>query len=298
MSGDEDAELWELWAPFLALRSRDSRAERLRAHAREDAKRGQRHAPRRADALSREQIVRTAIAVADAEGPDAVSMRRIARELKAGTMSLYWHVSSKEELLDLMIDSVQGEQLMPAPSGDWRRDMRQIAYNTRSTLHRHRWMMDFLGGRPAMGPKSLRNAEVALASLVGTGLDPATAIDIATTIATFVLGAVLREVQEANGDASFRAQYSHLTDDERHEMLHDFLERLRASGAYPNLSELIHSGVDPDSPDTRDDRFDFGLECLLDGIASRIPSGGAQAAVRRPSPSRRGRDAAPGSGAS
>ena len=66
--------------------------------------------PRRAAALSREEIVRAAIKVADAEGPDAISMRRIARELNSGTMSLYWHVASKEELLDLMIDSVQGAQ--------------------------------------------------------------------------------------------------------------------------------------------------------------------------------------------
>jgi AcrR family transcriptional regulator len=331
MSGDED---WELWAPFLALRHRDRQAERLAAHAEQDTRRGQRHTPRRADALSRDQIVRTAIAVADAEGADAISMRRIARELHAGTMSLYWHVASKEELLDLVIDSVQGEHLMPEPSGDWRRDMREMAYSTRASLHRHRWMMDFLGGRPPLGPKSLRNSERALASLAGTGVGKAMAMDIATTIATYVLGAVLREVQEANGDDYFRTQYAHLSDDERHQMLHDFAGRLRDSGRYPNLSALIESGVDPDSPDTRDERFGLGLECLLDGIAARIPAATPGAAppgpppppagetpsgpaaqpppgppqrlaavyhnpslpvaARRPSPTHRGKDAAPG----
>jgi AcrR family transcriptional regulator len=328
MSGDED---WELWAPFLALRSRDSRAERLAAHATQDAKRGQRHTPRRADALSREQIVRTAVAVADAEGADAISMRRIARELRAGTMSLYWHVSSKEELLDLMIDSVQGGLQMPEPSGDWRRDMREMACNTRASLHQHRWMVDFLGGRPPMGPKSLLNAERALASLAGTGLDMPMAINIVSAIGTYVLGAVLREVQEANGDAHFRAQFAHLPEEERHRLVRDFAGRLRDSGRFPNLSVLFESGVDPDSPDTRDERFALGLECLLDGIAARLPSTGTPSpppgaaaptpgetpappvsqsplpparlapyrnpsipvAARRPSPTRRGKGAAP-----
>ena len=69
--------------------------------------------------------------VADAEGADAVTMRRIARELNAGTMSLYWHIASKEELLDLMIDEIQGGQPLPEPSGDWRQDMHALASNTR-----------------------------------------------------------------------------------------------------------------------------------------------------------------------
>src|SRR6516162_1062655 len=103
----------EFWAPFLAYRPGDRRAERLRAHAREDAKRGQRHPPRRAAALSRDEIVRTAIAVADAEGAEAVNMRRIARELGSGTMSLYWHVASKDELLDMMIDAIVGDAQAP-----------------------------------------------------------------------------------------------------------------------------------------------------------------------------------------
>jgi hypothetical protein len=74
-------------------------------------------AARRSAALSRDEIVRTAIGVADAEGADAISMRRIARELGSGTMSLYWHVTSKDELLDLMIDAITGEAEAPAPPG-------------------------------------------------------------------------------------------------------------------------------------------------------------------------------------
>src|SRR5690348_14493122 len=160
----------DFWAPFLAYRPGDRRAERLRAHAREDAKRGQRHPPRRAAALSREEIVRAAMNVADAEGADAINMRRIARELHSGTMSLYWHIRSKEELLDLMIDAIIGEPAVPERSGDWRADLRAIACGTRDSLHRHQWAVNFMGGRPPLGPKSLRNLDRSLGVFDGLGL--------------------------------------------------------------------------------------------------------------------------------
>ena len=203
----------ELWAPFLAFRPEDRHATRIRRHVEQDMKRGARHVPRRAAALSRDEIVRTAIKVADAEGPDAISMRRIARELNAGTMSLYWHVASKEELLDLMIDAAQGEQLAPEPSGDWRADLRALTRGARAVLHRHPWMVDFIGGRPPVGPKALQNIERALASLDGLGLDKATVFTIVQTVSTYALGTVLREAQEVTGERYLEQQFEGLTDD-------------------------------------------------------------------------------------
>jgi AcrR family transcriptional regulator len=261
----------ELWAPFLAFRPEDRHAARLRRHVEQDMKRGARHVPRRAAALSRDEIVRTAIRVADAEGPDAISMRRIARELNAGTMSLYWHVASKEELLDLMIDTVQGEQQAPEPSGDWRADLGALTRNARAALHRHRWMVDFMGGRPPVGPKALQNLEHALGSLDGLGLDKATAMNIVLTVTTYALGAVLREAQEANGERYMEQQFAGLSDEERNAMLGDFITQIRATGRYPHMAALIESGIDPDAAETRDARFEFGLDCLLDGIETRLP---------------------------
>ena len=269
----------ELWAPFLAFRPEDRHAARLRRHVEQDMKRGARHVPRRAAALSRDEIVRAAIKVADAEGPDAISMRRIARELNAGTMSLYWHVASKEELLDLMIDSAQGEQLSPEPSGDWRADLRAQTRNTRAALHRHPWMVDFIGGRPPTGPKALQNVERALGSLDGLGLDKITALTIVTTVGTYALGAVLREAQEANGERYVEQQFADVTEEERAAMLGDFVARIRATGRYPHMTALIELGVDPDAADTRDARFEFGLDCLLDGIEARLPRSPGQAAA-------------------
>ena len=267
MAADDE----ELWAPFLALRPEDRHAARLRRHVEQDLKRGSRHLPRRAAALSRDEIVRAAISVADAEGPDAVSMRRIAREVNAGTMSLYWHVASKEELLDLMIDTVQGEQQAPEPSGDWRADLRMLARNARAALHRHRWMVDFIGGRPPVGPKALQNVERALGSLDGLGLDKATGMTIVLTVNTYVLGAVLREVQEVNGERYLEQRFAEVTDQEREAIMHDFVARIRATGRYPHMTALIEAGIDPDAAESRDARFEFGLDCLLDGIEARLP---------------------------
>lgn len=265
----------DLWIPFLAARPRDKRAERLRTHLREDERRGQRHPPRRAAALSRDEIVRVAIRVADAEGADAVTMRRIARELNAGTMSLYWHIVSKEELLDLMLDTIQGDWENPEPSGDWRRDMHGVARTIRESLHEHPWMMDFIGGRPPVGPRSLRNVERALAYFDGLGVDMPVAIDISTTVGTYVMGAVLREVQERNSETYMEQMLADLTAAEREKAIGEFTARVQATGRYPHLAELMSTGYDPDAAETRDARFEFGLDCLLDGIAARIgPSAG------------------------
>ncbi|HET7247731.1 MAG TPA: TetR/AcrR family transcriptional regulator [Streptosporangiaceae bacterium] len=262
----------DFWAPFLAYRPGDRRAERLKAHAREDARRGQRHPPRRAAALSRDEIVRTAIAVADAEGAEAVNMRRIARELGSGTMSLYWHVASKDELLDMMIDAIIGEAQAPEPSGDWRADLRAGACTTRDALHRHQWAVNFMSTRPPAGPKMLRNLERSLGALDGLGLDKATALTILMAVSTYVLGAVLREQQEANSERYMAELFEDLPEAEKQAVIRDFTERIRTSGHFPRMVAMLDEGVDPDAADTRDERFEFGLDCLLDGIASRLPA--------------------------
>jgi AcrR family transcriptional regulator len=266
----------DFWAPFLALRPGDRRAERVKAHAREDARRGQRHPPRRAAALSRDEIVRTAITVADAEGAEAVNMRRIARELGSGTMSLYWHVASKDELLDMMIDAVVGEAQAPEPSGDWRADLRAGACTTRDALHRHQWAVNFMSTRPPAGPKMLRNLERSLGALDGLGLDKATALTILMAVGTYVLGAVLREQQEANGERYIAELFEDVTEAEKQAVVRDFTERIRDSGHFPRMVAMLDEGVDPDAAETRDERFEFGLDCLLDGIAARLSRVAAQ----------------------
>jgi len=145
MGGNQEEEE----GPFLPLRlfraveENDRRARQERARERQIAaavSRAREHGNRpgaRARGLTRADIVDIAVAVADAEGTAAVSMRRIAKDLQVGVMSLYWHVESKEELHQLMLETVQAEIEAQVPSGDWRADLAAYARNTRAAMHRH-----------------------------------------------------------------------------------------------------------------------------------------------------------------
>jgi AcrR family transcriptional regulator len=269
----------DLWPVFSSRRhppgpGRDGREQRIHDHVRGLQHRG-RQAPRRVRSLSRDEIVAAAIKVADAEGSEAISMRRIARELGAGAMSLYWHVASKDELLDLMLDTVEGEQPFPAATGNWRTDLRALAVAHRGTLHRHQWLMDFIGGRPPLGPNTLRNLERSLALIDNLGLDTETAMNVLGTLATYVMGVVLREFRESQVELHDQEQLGHLSDDERQAFVTAHVERLRATGRFPHFLRIFDDGVDPDAAETRDERFEFGLDCVLDGIAARLSGGGS-----------------------
>ncbi|MBV9444582.1 MAG: TetR/AcrR family transcriptional regulator C-terminal domain-containing protein [Streptosporangiaceae bacterium] len=213
----------------------------------------------------------TAMAIADAEGVAAISMRRIARELNAGAMSLYWHVSSKEELEDMMLESIEAEIQIPEPSGDWRADMGTFARNTRTVLLRHQWAMEFRGFRPPSGPRDARNAERMFAALDGLGLDTVRVVWIAMTVGTYVMGAVFREIQEMRFQHEVEQAMATMTADEIAAAHQEFAKRILDSGRYPFMARFLEEDIDPDSPETRDARFEFGLECVLDGIATRLP---------------------------
>ena len=257
--------------PRPAARSgRVAREERIAEHVQRHRDRGG-QPPRRDRGLSRAEIVRAAIAVADAEGLDAISMRRIARELNAGAMSLYWHVASKEELLDLMLDAIEAEIEVPEPSGDWRADLSAFAHRTRAALSRHRWAVEFVGTRPPSGPNDVRNLERLLGLLDGTGVDDArVTMSIFMTVATFVTGAVMREAQEIRLQREQERAEANLTEEEIQATRERYRKWFEASGRFPRITRLMESGVDPDDPATRDERFQFGLDCVLDGIAARL----------------------------
>jgi AcrR family transcriptional regulator len=221
--------------------------------------------------LSREEIVRAAIAVADAEGPDAISMRRIARELRAGAMSLYWHVGSKDELIDAMLDALEAEIEIPAPSGDWRADLRAFAYSQRAGWLRHPWIMDFIGDRPPSGPNDVRKFEAMLTLVGQLGLDARLTINLLMTLAMYIMGAVVRETQEVRAEQAEKLAEAELSPPEREAEQARIHAWFNSSGRFPNVVRLLESGLDPDDPKTRDERFEYGLEVVLDGIASRLP---------------------------
>lgn len=259
----------DLWPPFSVPASdRDARAHRrLREYSPEQPPRG-RGRNRLQPALSREEIVDAAIAVADAEGADAVSMRKIAQVLRAGPMSLYWHVTNKEHLLDLMFDALDAEVEVPEPSGDWRADLQRLARSRRAMLHRHLWAMEFIGGRPPLGPNTLLKLERSLAILDGAGLDLVTSMQVLETVLTYVLGAVLREMREKRGQRD--QEQAGITMAEWEPLRAAWRDRLAADGRFTRVVRFLDQRIDPDAEETRDERFEFGLQCVLDGLAATL----------------------------
>jgi AcrR family transcriptional regulator len=260
----------DLWPPLMGPGWRDDRGSRAHRMLHDGAGRDQRGRGRNrmAPALSRAEIVDAAIAIADAEGSGAISMRRIAQVLRAGTMSLYWHVTNKEQLLDLMLDALLGEVEVPEPSGDWRADLRTQARNERATLLRHAWVIDFLGGRPPLGPNTLLHLDRLIGALDGLGLDMATAMNILGTVQTYVLGSALREMQEARIQRD--EERADVTPEVWAPMRDAWRNRLEADGRFTRVVRFLDAEIDPDAPETRDERFEFGLDCVLDGIAAKI----------------------------
>lgn len=272
MEKDED-DLFVPLRPFLRANPRDRHELRREEQIAEHVTRRREHGGRpgrRARGLELADIVAAAVAVADAEGTDAVSMRRIAREVDAGTMSLYWYVDSKEELLHLMLEKVQAEAEAPRPSGDWRADLRAYASNTRAVLLRHPWAIDFIGVGPPSGPNDARNAERLLAALDGLGLDIGTTLRVLITVGTYVVGAVLREIQEIRWQRTADDAAAGMTPAQVGEFLAEYNRRIHDSGRYPHIAMIIDAGIDPDAPETRDERFEFGLDRVLDGIAALL----------------------------
>jgi AcrR family transcriptional regulator len=210
--------------------------------------------------LTHAQIAAAAVRIGDAEGLPGLSMRRVASELGVGTMSLYRYVSCKEDLLDLMLDAAYGEVPLPdPPSGDWRADLRALAYRTRSLLRSHPWLPSVLSSRPPLGPHYLRHFEYSLSLVAHLGFDIGTMLNLVGVVGSYVLGVVTYESAETEAD-----RRSGLSDDQRHATAVPYLEGYLATGQFPNLGRFFH-----ERPELNPGQgFEFGLQCVLDGLAA------------------------------
>ncbi|MEV0194919.1 TetR/AcrR family transcriptional regulator [Nonomuraea sp. NPDC050691] len=215
--------------------------------------------------LSRDRIVRAAIELADADGLEAVSLRKVAAALDAGPMRLYGYLSTKEELLDLMADAVYGEIPPPARTGDdWRGTLRSLAHGTRAAALRHEWFADLLSGRPHLGPHALAHMEASLAALDGApGFDHIdTIMHAVETVNVYLIGAIQRQIAE------LRAERATGMDERQWQMASaPYLNRMLATGRYPMLARFMHDASHADA----ESAFEAGLQCVLDGIAARLP---------------------------
>jgi AcrR family transcriptional regulator len=214
--------------------------------------------------LSRDGIVRAAIELADAEGLDAVSLRKVAAVLGAGPMRLYGYLSTKEELLDLMLDAAYGEIPLADLAGqDWRSALRSLAHGTREVARRHEWFADLLGSRPQLGPHALAHGEASLAALDQAGVfeNIDAVMQAVRTVNAYLLGAIRREITELRAERA-----TGMNKEEWQRAAGPYLSRVLATGRYPTLAKFVHDAAHPDEDTT----FDVGLDYVLAGIAARL----------------------------
>ncbi|MFI1919685.1 TetR/AcrR family transcriptional regulator [Nocardia sp. NPDC020380] len=209
----------------------------------------------KSQALSVERIVDASVAIADAEGLDALSMRRVAAELSTGTTTLYRYVDGRDDLLDLMADAVHGDQV--PLTGDWRADLEDYAHHVRELWLRHTWLAPLLATRPLLGPNWLRGLEHALAAAAPLTSDIADAASAVGLIRDYVRGAVMREISEKETQ-----RRTGQTEDQWRAAVAPYLRKIIGSGAYPQVSRFIEA-ADPSAAE----QFSQGLRRILAGIA-------------------------------
>lgn len=208
----------------------------------------------RKPAFSRAAITAAAVELADAEGLDAVTMRRVAAKVGAGVMSLYSYAPDKETLLELMVDHVSGELPLDAPlTGDWRADVKAMARLQRALMLRHPWLPSALSSRRTPGPRALAFVERALAALRPARLDGAARLEVFAQVTAFVAGHVAFEItQSAAARSSARAAAEAR-----------YLAAVAADGRHPELAEALAA---PGRPLTADATFTRFLNRLIDGL--------------------------------
>lgn len=221
--------------------------------------------PGRRGSLDREAIVRAAVQVADEGGAAAITMSAVAGRLGSYTpMALYRYVVSKDGLVDLMLDAVTAEIDVPdAPSGDWRRDLRELAEHTWRVIRAHPWYAQLFHTRPPAGPNVMRRTEFVLAVLTGAGVPVARALSYGALVDRYVFGEGLQVAEEER----MRARYGLEDADAFLAAVAGMRELADAGGRYPLLAGWL-AAPDAASPD---EQFALGLDCLLDGLAARVP---------------------------
>ena len=205
--------------------------------------------------LSRERVLETAIVVADQHGLEALSMRKLADELRVAAMSLYHHVPNKDQLLDAMIDVVFSEIELPSTDDDWQTAMRKRAVSTREALNRHRWAVGLMEGRSSHGPSNLRLHDAVLGCLRRAGFSLEMTVHAYSVQDAYIYGFALQQADmtpETSDDFAATAE-------QQMETYKDVL------ADYPHLVEVVGGHVATAGYDYETE-FLFGLDLILAGL--------------------------------
>ncbi|MFD3873322.1 TetR/AcrR family transcriptional regulator [Streptomyces sp. NPDC058623] len=220
-------------------------------------------------ALSQEQIVAAAVRLLDAQGIEALSMRRLGTEMGTAATSLYRHVANKDELIELVVDEVYGELELPEAGGPegWRTGLSHSGHGLRAMILRHPWVASVLGqvGLAHLGPNLMRMSERMLELTLGAGFPPGEADLAIKAVISYVSGA-------ATSEASYLSLLARSGRDEA-EWLHSLVPADRSALAEHPLTRG-HTAIRHEDPArVREETFDYGLQRVLDGLATRVARG-------------------------
>jgi AcrR family transcriptional regulator len=207
--------------------------------------------------LSKERVLSAAVALADRDGVESLTMRKLADELGAGAMSLYHHVPNKERLLDGMVDAVFEEVELPSTDVDWKTAMRRRALSTRAVLARHPWSVGLLESRLHPGPASYRLHNAVLGALREGGFSVEMAVHAYSVQDAYIYGFALQEKSLPFEGAEESAEVAET-------MMTEMLREVPAD-EYPYLVEVVGGFVATSGYDFAEE-FLFGLDLILDGL--------------------------------
>jgi AcrR family transcriptional regulator len=203
-------------------------------------------------ALGKERIVRAAVALADANGFESLSMRNLAEELLTAPMSLYRHFANKEELLDGMIDVVFREIYPPVIGGTWKTELRKRGISAREALRRHPWAIGLMETRMSPGPASAEHHNATLGCLREAGFPFRDAVHAYTLLDAYTYGFALQEKTIPFETPEQSAEMAKVTVGER-------------GSEYPYLAEVVVEFATSGGYDYTEE-FEFGLDFILDGL--------------------------------
>jgi AcrR family transcriptional regulator len=219
----------------------------------------ERPATRRRDPITRDAIVQTAIRLLDEGGLDQLSMRRIAEELDTGAASLYWHIGSKDGLLDLIFDHVIGEVEMPNPEPQrWQEQLKEVARGTRAVILRHRDIVRISIGRIPMGPNALRVSEGLFGILRAGGIPDPLAVLAQRLLFAIINGFTLDETTELGVEVDGQP------DEQAADAARAYVAELPAE-RFPNLTAVAEYFHDADNEQS----FELLIDLFVDGLAAR-----------------------------
>jgi AcrR family transcriptional regulator len=218
------------------------------------------------DTLTRDQIVKAAIDLLDAEGLEGLNMRSLGKRLGSAATAVYWHVGSKENLIALAGDQAWNEIALPNLSAtDWRTAATLLATDLHAMLTRHPWLLQAFGSFLIVGPGKARHDDHSLAIYEEAGFNGVQADQAATTVFTFVLGNAL-------GPAAMASLTRKLSSDggDAEQLMGDSVAKASQIAAdFPRLRARIQSSA-ANYAAAPDNSFEFGLQAILDGLQAQL----------------------------